>query len=156
MVIPHLCEDRSGHDKQSFPGPAWSREDTVLAGKRAVIVEDEGITQLQLRYILERRQVKVVGTAANGLGGVRLVETAKPDLVLMDIKMPVMSGLEAAEIILASVPTCIVFITAYSNAETRARAFEKGACGYVVKPITSDTLIPQLVSAYHRFQTARD
>src|SRR5689334_9601672 len=71
-----------------------------LMGKRAVIVEDEGVTQLQLRRILRSEGMEVVGLAANGLEAIEVVLEKRPDVVLMDIRMPIMDGLEAARIIL--------------------------------------------------------
>lgn len=73
-----------------------------LAGMRVVICEDEGITQLQLKRILTLAGLKVVGVAGDGQAGVETVLRERPDLVLMDIKMPVMDGLEAARQIMAA------------------------------------------------------
>ena len=74
-----------------------------LSGKRAVIVEDEGITQLQLRKLLRSEGIQVVGAASDGQEGVELVLKERPDFVLMDIRMPVMDGLEAMGRILANI-----------------------------------------------------
>ena len=122
-----------------------------LAKKRAVIVEDEGMTQLQLARILRSEGVQVVGTAANGRDGVEVVVKERPDFVLMDIKMPIMDGLEAAERILAQQRVCIILLTAFSEEEYRQRAERLGACGYVLKPFTAETLMPEIESAYHGF-----
>jgi len=127
--------------------------DSVLAlkGKRAVIVEDEGVTQLQLRKILTSQGIDVIGLAANGKDSVDLVLRAKPDLVLMDICMPVMDGLEATRRILQTYSVCIVMLTAFSEEEYQQEAKEIGAAGFVLKPVTSDTLIPQLALAFQNF-----
>jgi two-component system, response regulator PdtaR len=122
-----------------------------LVQKRAVIVEDEGITQLQLRKILRSKGIQVVGTAANGKEAIEVVLRERPDLVLMDIKMPVMDGLEASRHILAKGRFCIVILTAFSEESFRQRADELGACGYVLKPISADTLMPELEAAYRKF-----
>lgn len=125
-----------------------------LLGKRAVIVEDEGITQLQLSKLLRSEGIKVVGTASNGQEGVELVLQEHPDIVLMDIRMPVMDGLEATERILAEYRVCIVMLTAFSDAAYQQRAVELGACGYVLKPVTIETLMPRIKAAYHTFHHA--
>lgn len=116
-----------------------------------VIVEDEGITMMQLRRTLTQIGLKVVGAAGNGQEGVEIVLREHPDLVVMDIKMPVMNGIEAARRILETYPVCIVMLTAFSTEEFQQQAREMGACGYVLKPITSDTLIPQLETAYRKY-----
>jgi response regulator NasT len=124
---------------------------SVLSGKRVAVVEDEGITQLQLSRILRSQGLEVVGTAADGQEAVEVVLATRPDLVRMDIRMPIMDGLEASERILAEYPVCIVMLTAFSDEEYVARAREIGTCGYVLKPITAETLMPQLQAALHRF-----
>jgi YesN/AraC family two-component response regulator len=116
-----------------------------------VTVEDESITQLQLRKVLTRAGLIVVGQAMNGKDGVDLILREKPDLVTMDITMPVMDGLEATRQIMAHDKTCIVIVTAYTNEEYRQKAEEVGASGYVVKPIAASSLLPALEYIYeHR------
>ena len=124
-----------------------------LSGRRAAVVEDEGITQLQLCRILRTEGLEVVGTATNGKEAVELVLSVRPDLVLMDIQMPLMDGLEASERILASYPVCIVMLTAFSDAECIDRARRIGTSGYVLKPFTVETVVPQLRAAFQRFQS---
>ncbi len=126
---------------------------SILQGKRVVIVEDEGMTQLQLRRILTREGMLVVGAAPNGQAGIEIVLRERPDLVLMDIKMPgEINGLDAAEAILQTYVVCIVMLTAYATEEYLQRAQNIGACGYVVKPVTADALIPPLKTAYRQWQ----
>ena len=120
-----------------------------LQGRRAVIVEDEGITQMQIQRLLSRAGILVVGTAGNGADGVDKVLKLEPDLVLMDIKMPIMDGLEASRRILEQFRTCIVLLTAYLQYEEQAK--QLGACGYLVKPISSITLLPKLQQALQHF-----
>lgn len=126
-------------------------EISSLEGMRAVIAEDEGITQLQLTKILRAKGLDVVGRASNGQEAVELALQTRPDLVLMDIRMPYMDGLEAAEHILAQERLCIVMLTAFSDEEYRQRAEKLGTSGYVLKPITADTLLPALLTAYQQF-----
>lgn len=140
----------------SITSDAPQSENTVassLSGKRAVIVEDEGMTQLQLRKIFRSIGVQIVGIAGNGKEAVDIVLREQPDFVLMDIQMPVMDGLEAAERILAQFRVCIVMLTAFSEEAYRQRAEELGTCGYIVKPITSNTLLPLLEAALRKFHT---
>ena len=129
------------------------RKASILSGKRVVIVEDEGITQMQLRRILTLLGLDVADAATSGPRGVEAVLRAKPDLVLMDIRMPGdYDGLEAAHRILAVYSVCIVMLTAFAEPEYKDQARQIGACGYVVKPIDQDTLVPQLEAAYKMWQ----
>ncbi len=122
-----------------------------LKGKRAVVVEDQGVTQLQLRKILRSEGLDVVGVASNGREAVDLVLASKPDVVLMDIRMPVMDGLEATRLILQKLRVCVVMLTAYSEKEHQEQAQQAGACGYVLKPVTTETLVPQIRAALDVF-----
>src|SRR5579884_604559 len=124
---------------------------TRLKEKRAVIVEDEGVTQLQLRRILQSAGMKVVGLAANGREAVEVVLEKKPDVVLMDIRMPIMDGLEASRRILQHYRVCIVMLTAFSDEEYQQEAQKLGTCGYVFKPVTAALLLPQLAAALQKF-----
>lgn len=131
-----------------------SKQPFSLSGKRAVIVEDEGMIVLQLRNILRRAGMIVVDSAINGKEGVEIVLRERPDLVLMDINMPVMNGLEASEHILAAERVCIVILTAFSEEECQQRAQALGVCGYVLKPVTAEILLPELEAAYKRYHQA--
>jgi response regulator NasT len=142
-------------------GPEWPRSAsspdsssgsvTGLAGKRVVIVEDEGVTQMQLHRVLKMAGLTVAGFAVTGEQAVEVTLREKPDIVLMDIQMPgAMNGLEAAEAILRTTRTCVVMLTAYSEHRERAEAI--GASGYVLKPVDSYSLVPELVRAWRRFE----
>ena len=143
---------RSHFTQSNSADPASIANPAILIDKRVVIVEDEGVTQMQLRRALGRAGLKVVGAAANGFDGVQMVLAERPDLVLMDIRMPVMDGMEALKTIMAEFSVCIVMLTAFADEASRRDAREKGASGYVVKPVTGDMLVPQLASAYNDFQ----
>ncbi|MCW3099280.1 MAG: two-component response regulator [Chthonomonadaceae bacterium] len=121
-----------------------------LAGKRIVTVEDEGITQLQLKKALTAAGLIVVGQASNGEEGVELILRERPDLVTMDINMPIMDGLEATRQITEQDGPCVVILTSYNDAEHRHRAEEAHACGYALKPITSEALLSALEQGYAR------
>ena len=125
---------------------------TDLRGKRVIVCEDEGIMLMQLKRILTQAGLLVVGVADNGEAAIEVVRRERPDLVLMDIRMPKMDGLTAAERILGSQSVCIVMLTAFSEDSYRQQAQEIGTCGYVVKPVVRDNLLPQLLAAYEQFR----
>lgn len=106
---------------------------------------------MQLRRTLTQAGLKVLGVAGNGEAGVAAVLRERPDVVIMDIKMPVMNGIEAARRIMESYNVCIVILTAFSTEEYQEQARKIGVCGYVFKPISADTLLPQLEAAYQKF-----
>jgi AmiR/NasT family two-component response regulator len=124
----------------------------ILRGKRVVIVEDEAITQIQLRKICVSAGMQVVGLAADGEQGVRKVLELRPDMVLLDINLPLLDGLSAAERMLKEVSACVVMLTAYDGEEYRQRARALGTCAYIIKPVTSSSLLPKLEAAFRRFQ----
>ena len=128
-----------------------SSERPDLTGKRVVVCEDEGVTQMQLRRALVRAGLSVVGSAMNGQEGIEITLRERPDIVLMDIRMPIMDGLEAARQILAAYPVCIVMLTAFADETYQEQAKALGASGYIHKPITSDVLVPMLQEAFARF-----
>lgn len=123
----------------------------ILRDRRVVIVEDEGFTLIHLRKICGLVGMQVVATGLNGEQGVQRVLETHPDIVLMDIKMPVLDGLSAAERILKELSVCVVMLSAYDLEDFQGRAREIGACGYVLKPVSASTLIPQLEAAYVQF-----
>jgi response regulator NasT len=122
-----------------------------LKGARVVIAEDQGLTQLHLRKILNAEGLDVVGVASNGKEALDLVLQHKPEIVLMDVRMPIMDGLEASRLILEKYHVCIVILTAFSEEDYRREAMELGVSNYVLKPVSSDTLIPQIATALERF-----
>lgn len=106
---------------------------------------------MQLRRILTQAGLVVAAVVGDGQAGVEAVLRERPDLVLMDIRMPIMDGLEATRRILAEYRVCVVVLTAYAVEEYRQEAAELGACGYVLKPIMAQNLLPQLQEAYSRY-----
>ena len=147
-----LAESEEANAPEAASVPLPPDINALLHGKRVVVCEDEGITQLQLRRVLTRAGMQVVGAAINGQEAVDIVLRERPDLVLMDIYMPLIDGLEAARRILETQPVCIIMLTAFSDEDYLRRAQEVGASGYVVKPITGDTLLPQIRTAYQAYQ----
>ncbi len=113
--------------------------------KKVVIADDEPITRMDLKEILEDSGYEVVGEASDGFDAVELCRRYSPDLVLMDIKMPLLDGLNASKIIQEeNLADCIVLLTAYSGPEFIEKAKKIGAMGYIVKPVDEKSLIPTL------------
>jgi len=106
---------------------------------------------MQLKRILTQAGIKVVGSAGDGHAAVEVVLRERPDIILMDINMPGINGLEAVRLIREEHEACIVMLTAYATQEYQTRASELGVSGYIVKPITAQTLLPQLYEAYALF-----
>ena len=126
---------------------------------RILVAEDETIIRLDLREILERAGYEVVGEARDGEEAVELALSAKPDLAILDVKMPKLDGIDAARRILADRPIPIVILTAYGQDELVARAVEAGVFGYLVKPFRETDLLPAIQAARARhaeLQALRD
>ncbi|NAZ85865.1 ANTAR domain-containing response regulator [Kineococcus indalonis] len=120
--------------------------------RRVVVAEDEAIIRLDIVEMLREAGYDVVGEAGNGEQAVALAEEHKPDLVVMDIKMPVLDGISAAERIVKARIAPVVLLTAFSQAELVERARDAGAMAYVVKPFTSADLLPAVEIAVSRHQ----
>jgi AmiR/NasT family two-component response regulator len=119
---------------------------------RLLIADDEAVIRMGLRAMLEDAGHQVVGAATNGRSAVVLSEIEKPDLILMDIKMPELDGLQAARQIMDKRPTPIVMLTAYSQRELVERAKAASVFAYLVKPVKEDMLEPTLQLAVLRFR----
>ncbi len=117
---------------------------------RLVVVDDEPITRMDLKEMLEEAGYQVVDEAADGLTAVEITRRCRPDLVLMDIKMPQMDGLRAAEQISRENLAPVVLLTAYSQKELINVAKSAGVLGYLVKPIRETDLLPMVEVAYSR------
>ncbi len=123
---------------------------------RVLVADDEAMIRMGLRAMLKDAGHEVVGTATNGRDAIALARTAKPDVVILDIKMPEMDGLEAAQQIMASQPTAIVMLTAYSQRELVERANAAAVFAYLVKPVKEELLAPTLELARARFDEWRE
>ena len=118
--------------------------------RRVVVAEDEAIIRLDVVEILREAGFDVVGEAGDGEAAVRLAEETRPDLVVMDVKMPVLDGISAAERIGAARLAPVVLLTAFSQSELVDRARDAGAMAYVVKPFTAADLLPAAEIAISR------
>ncbi|HLQ57105.1 MAG TPA: response regulator [Streptosporangiaceae bacterium] len=119
---------------------------------RVVIAEDEALIRLDLKEMLEEEGYVVAGEAADGETAVSLTESLRPDLVILDVKMPVLDGITAAERIAAAHLAPVVILTAFSQRELVERARDAGAMAYLVKPFTKADLVPAIEIAASRFQ----
>ena len=128
--------------------------------QRALICEDEGVTVMQIRKALVRAGYNVVGEAVEGRAAIQMAQDLKPDLILMDINMPgPIDGIAATREILQHQPVPIIMLTAYSDDNYVDSALDAGACAYLVKPITSEQLLPAIklaIGRFHTLQTAID
>ncbi|NYE48525.1 response regulator NasT [Spinactinospora alkalitolerans] len=118
---------------------------------RVVIAEDEALIRLDLKEMLEEDGYAVVGEAGDGETAVRLAGELKPDLVILDIKMPVLDGISAAERIAAERIAPVVILTAFSQRELVERARDAGAMAYLVKPFNKTDLVPAIEMAVSRY-----
>jgi len=117
---------------------------------RVVIAEDEAIIRLDLKETLEEEGYEVVGETGRGDKAVELVRDLRPDLVILDIKMPGMDGLSAARIITAERLSAVLILTAFSQREVVEEARDAGALAYLVKPFQKTDLIPAMEVALGR------
>ena len=123
--------------------------------RRILIADDEPLIRLDLREMLTSLGYAVVGEASDGATAVQLAREQQPDLVLMDIKMPELDGLEAARILTAENIAPVVLLTAYSQKELVERAQQAGVVGYLVKPFRDSDIQPAIEVALARFEEFR-
>jgi AmiR/NasT family two-component response regulator len=117
-----------------------------------LLAEDEALIRLDLKEMLEEEGYEVVGEAGDGESAVRLATELRPDLVFLDVKMPVLDGLSAAEQIVTARIAPVVILTAFSQRDLVERAREAGAMAYLVKPFQKKDLVPTIEMAVSRFQ----
>ena len=119
--------------------------------KRVIVAEDESLIRIDVVETLRDNGFEVIAEAADGEKAVALAEELKPDLVVMDVKMPLMDGISAAEILTKKKIAPVVLLTAFSQRELVERASEAGALAYLVKPFTPNDLIPAIDIALGRY-----
>jgi response regulator NasT len=123
---------------------------------RVLIAEDEALIRLDLKEMLEEEGYVVVGEAGDGETAVALAESLRPDLVILDVKMPVLDGIAAAERIARQRIAPVVILTAFSQRDIVEKAREAGAMAYVVKPFQKHDLLPAVEMARSRFREIAD
>ncbi len=119
--------------------------------RRVLIAEDEALIRLDLREMLQEEGYEVVGEAGDGEMAVALATKLRPDLVILDVKMPKMDGIEAGAKIAKERIAPVVILTAFSQRDLVERAREAGAMAYVVKPFQKKDLLPTIEMAMSRF-----
>jgi len=123
---------------------------TTPRQRRVLVAEDEALIRLDLKEMLEEEGYDVVGEAADGEQAVKLAQELRPDLVILDVKMPVLDGISAAEQIVAGRIAPVVMLTAFSQRDLVERAVEAGAMAYLVKPFAKSDLLPTIEVAVSR------
>ncbi|HEY5031498.1 MAG TPA: response regulator [Actinomycetes bacterium] len=120
--------------------------------RRVVIAEDEALIRMDLKEMLEESGYAVVGEAGDGETAVQLAEELHPDLVVLDVKMPVLDGISAAERITAGHLAPVLMLTAFSQRDLVERARDAGAMAYLVKPFQKADLVPAIEMAVSRYE----
>ena len=123
--------------------------------RTVVVAEDEALIRLDIVEILKDQGFDVVAETDNGKTAVELAKKYRPDFVLMDVKMPIMDGITAAEEIAKEQIAPVVLLTAFSQKELVDRAVEAGAMAYVVKPFSPNDLVPAIEVAISRYEQIR-
>ena len=130
-------------------------DDKTAPRKRVVIAEDEALIRMDLAEMLQEEGYEVVGQAGDGESAVKLATEHRPDLVILDVKMPVLDGISAAERIGADKVAPVLMLTAFSQRELVDRARDAGAMAYLVKPFSKADLVPAIEMATTRYEEMR-
>ena len=125
------------------------------APRTVVIAEDEVLIRMDLAEMLAEEGYDVVGQAGDGARAIELAEELRPDLVILDVKMPVLDGISAAESIARQRIAPVIVLTAFSQRELVERARDAGAMAYLVKPFSQSDLVPAIEMALSRFAELR-
>lgn len=120
---------------------------------RVLIVDDESLIRMDLRDIIESCGHEVVAEATNGVEALELCKKHKPDIILMDVKMPELDGIEAARQIGFHHEAPVVLLTSYSQQDLIDKARDSGVYGYLIKPVREEQLVPTLEMALGRYKS---
>ncbi len=131
---------------------AQTQTPTQTRTARVVIADDDPIIRMDLREMLAGLNYQVVGEAADGKTAIELARQFRPDLVIMDIRMPELDGIEAARILTSEDIAPVLLLTAYSEPELVQRAAQAGVIGYLVKPFREAQLVPAIEVTLARFR----
>lgn len=142
MCVPGLCHTSLAH---------VSQQPAAAPARRVVIAEDEALIRLDLAEMLAEDGYDVVGQAGDGERAVELAEELRPDLVVLDVKMPKLDGISAAQRIAEQRIAPVVILTAFSQRDLVERARDAGAMAYLVKPFGKNDLVPAIEMAVSRF-----
>lgn len=123
---------------------------------RVIIADDESVIRADLREMLTNLNYLVVGEVGDGKSAVNLARELKPDVVIMDIKMPDLDGIGAAQVLTSEKVAPVLLLTAYSQRDLVDRAKEAGVVGYLVKPFREQEIVPAIEIALARFQEFRE
>ncbi|WP_206055752.1 response regulator [Nocardioides sp. GY 10127] len=124
---------------------------TAASPRTVVIAEDEVLIRMDLAEMLGEEGYDVVGQAGDGQQAIELAESLRPDLVIVDVKMPVLDGIAAAESIAGQRIAPVIVLTAFSQRDLVERARDAGAMAYLVKPFSKSDLVPAIEMAVSRF-----
>ncbi|GAB3912071.1 transcriptional regulator [Microlunatus endophyticus] len=147
-----MTESKAAQESAELRPQTKTQAKPTGAASRVVVAEDESLIRLDLVEMLSEEGYEVVGEAGDGEQAVALATDLKPDLVVMDVKMPKMDGISAAEKIAEKRIAPVVMLTAFSQRDLIERAREAGAMAYVVKPFGKDDLVPAIEIAIARYQ----
>lgn len=123
----------------------------MLKKLRILLADDEAILRLDLREMLTDAGHEIVGEAANGQEAIKLAKELKPDFIIMDVKMPIMDGIKASQVIAAENIAPVLLLTAYSQQDIVDKASDAGVIAYLVKPVREEQLFPAMEVAVKRF-----
>jgi two-component system, response regulator PdtaR len=129
-----------------------SEQEQTVAPRRVVVAEDESLIRMDIVEILRDNGYDVVADVGDGEAAVEVATELRPDLVVMDVRMPKLDGIEAAKRLSENHIAPVVLLTAFSQKELVEQASEAGALAYVVKPFTQNDLLPAIEIALSRYQ----
>jgi len=150
------ASDAESRPLRAAGGGGRMGQEVQLQPLRVLVADDEPIIRLDLKHILEDMGHTVVAEAGDGAAAVSLARQHKPDLVILDVKMPVMDGIEVAAAIANDKIAPVLMLTAYGQVELVERARDVGVFGYLVKPFREVDLYPAIEIALHRFKELQE